>query len=64
MTDLQKLVEEAIVATLNDPYGAGSDLYECESKTSQGWLKVSGNLDIPHLASEIIWTIEKAQKGD
>lgn len=56
MSDLQEKVEAAIRETLKDPEGAGSDL-------SVGWgygewISVYGNLDVQHLASHIIQTIE------
>lgn len=56
MSGLQETVEKAIIETLQASDGAGSDLMRAE-KIGHGWLWVEGNIDIPHLASDVIRAI-------
>ena len=55
---LQEKVEDAIRATLTDPHGAGSDLSYVADGPGGEWLYVQGNLDVQHLASEMIHVIQ------
>ncbi len=45
-------VEQKILETLTDPYGAGSDL--TTDNYPGPWLYVEGTIDIPHLASDMM----------
>jgi len=56
VSELQEKVEKAIIETLQASDGAGSDLARAED-IGQGWLMVEGNIDIPHLASDMILVI-------
>ena len=58
MDGLQKTVEKAIIATLtNLEDGAGSDLEFCRPVLGGEWLHLEGNLDVAHLASDVIRAI-------
>lgn len=53
----------AIIETLKDPDGAGSDLEQVgEPEGSEPWLWVYGNLDVGHLANVAIDTLRKARR--
>lgn len=52
MSGLQKQVEQAIIETLQDPDGAGSDCWA--EVVDDTWMEVRGNIDIPHLASHVL----------
>ena len=58
MSGLQEKVEQAIIETLmNREDGAGSDLNFCRPVLGGEWLHLEGNLDVAHLASEVILVI-------
>lgn len=55
---LQKTVEKAIIETLSNlEDGAGSDLSFCRPVMGGTWLFVEGNIDVEHLASDVIRAI-------
>lgn len=56
MKNLQEKVEAVIRETLKDPEGAGSDLTVIDEYDN--WIFVDGNLDVEHLASLMIETIQ------
>ena len=58
---LQEKVEAAIRETLVDPEGAGSDLNYVDEGPGDEWMFVEGNLDVRHLASLMIDTIQEKE---
>lgn len=58
MSDLHETVEKAIRETLKDEHGAGSDLNSVREDRTGPWVYVEGNLDVQHLASHVIETLE------
>lgn len=57
--DKHEEVMEAIIATLKDPLGAGSDLEKVDDwGMYPPFVDVSGSLDVHHLATEMIRVIE------
>lgn len=52
MRDLREDLDKAIRKTLNDPYGAGSDLTVLDEYDN--WITIDGNLDVEHLVSVVL----------
>ena len=58
MNSLQEKVEQVIIETLTNLVdGAGSDLEFCRPVLGGEWLHLEGNLDVKHLASEVIFAV-------